>query len=165
MYMRVMRALEYVKSLPEWDGKNLIVAGASQGGAQVIAACALDKDVTLARAGVPAMCDHSGVTAAIPRSSGWPALYNRSKDGKADDPATAECAAYYDGCYFAKRIKCPIYISTGLLDNTCPPTSVFAAYNSIPAGTFKHITIDPRKGHSGVVDREFPKALKAVCGK
>lgn len=165
MYMRVMRALEYVKSLPEWDGKNLIVSGTSQGGAQVIAACALDGDVSLAQAGVPAMCDHSGVLAAIPRSSGWPALYKRSSKGQPDDPAVAECASYYDGCYFASRIKCPIYISTGLLDTTCPPTSVFAAYNCIPAGTVKNMTIVPDKGHSGVSDKAFRKALDLIIRK
>ncbi len=165
MYMRVMRALQYVKSLPEWDGKNLVVAGTSQGGAQVIAACGLDQDITLARAGVPAMNDHSGVLSAIPRSSGWPGLYNRTADGKPDDPAVAECAAYFDGCYFARRIKCPIYISTGLLDTVCVPTSVYAAYNSLPEGTEKHMFIDPRKGHSGVVDRKFTAKLNEVTGK
>ncbi len=165
MYMRVMRALQYVKTLPEWDGKNLIVVGTSQGGAQTIAACALDQDVTLARAGVPAMCDHSGVLAGIPRNSGWPALYKRSADGKPDLPEVAECAAYYDGCYFARRIKCPIYINTGLLDGTCPPTSVFAAYNSLPESTPKHMSISPQKGHAGVAEVHFPVMLKKMTGR
>lgn len=144
MYMRVMRALEYVKSLPEWDGKYLIVAGGSQGGAQVLAACALDKDITFARANVPAMCDHSGCLGD--RRSGWPALY---KAGEVKTkPEFARCASYYDGAYFAKRIKCPIYINTGFMDTTCPPTSVFAAYNSIPAGVEKAMQTDPQGGHS-----------------
>ncbi|MBO5689084.1 MAG: acetylxylan esterase, partial [Lentisphaeria bacterium] len=144
MYMRVMRALEYVKSLPEWDGKYLIVAGGSQGGAQVLAACALDKDITFARANVPAMCDHSGCLGD--RRSGWPALY-KAEEVKTK-PEFARCASYYDGAYFAKRIKCPIYINTGFMDTTCPPTSVFAAYNSIPAGVEKAMQTDPQGGHS-----------------
>lgn len=165
MYMRVMRALEYVKTLPEWDGKNLIVSGTSQGGAQAIAAAALDKDVTLMRAGVPAMNDHSGVLSAIPRSSGWPRLYKRTADGKPDVPAVAECAAYYDGCYFARRIKCPVSMSTGLLDTVCVPTSVYAAYNSLPADTPKKMSISPQNGHSGVADSNFPAMLKKMTGK
>ena len=143
MYMRLMRALEYVKSQPEWDGKHLIVSGGSQGGAQVLAACALDHDITFARAGVPAMCDHSGCLAD--RRSGWPALY--TKDEFQKDPACGKCAAYFDGAYFARRIRCPIWINTGFADAVCPPTSVFAACNSIPAGVPKAMQTSPTGGH------------------
>ena len=144
MYMRLMRALEYVKSLPEWDGKHLIVTGGSQGGAQVLAACALDHDITFARAGVPAMCDHSGCLGG--RRSGWPALYTEKDHQK--NPSYAKCASYYDGAYFARRIKCPIWINTGFIDVTCPPTSVFAAYNSLPSGVEKHMQTCPTGGHN-----------------
>ena len=146
MYMRLMRALEYIKSQPEWDGKHLIVTGGSQGGAQVLAACGLDKDITFARCTVPAQCDHSGCLGD--RRSGWPALYN-SVNGKPKDPAVAKCAMYYDGAYFAKRVKCPIYFSTGFMDTVCPPSSVYAAYNNIPAGIEKAIQTTPTGGHSG----------------
>ena len=154
MYMRLMRALEYIKSQPEWDGKHLIVSGSSQGGAQVLAACALDHDITFARAGVPAMCDHSGCLGN--RCSGWPRLYTK-KDYEAD-PAVAKCASYYDGVYFARRIKCPIWINTGFIDNTCAPSTVFAAFNSIPTGVDKHIQTFPDTGHS----TPHPDAVKAI---
>ena len=145
MYMRVMRSLDYVKSLPEWDGKHLIVCGGSQGGAQVFAACALDKDVSYAVASVPAMSDHSGCLAK--RDSGWPRLYKATKDGKPDNEAVAKAVAYYDNAYFARRVKCPINVSTGLFDTTCVPTSVLAVYNSIPATTQKWLTIVPAGKH------------------
>ena len=157
MYMRVMRALEYVKSLPEWDGKHLIVTGISQGGAQVLAACALDHDITFARASVPAMCDHSGSLAG--RCSGWPALYTKKEHEK--NPDYARCASYYDGAYFARRIKCPIWINTGFMDITCPPTSVFAAYNNIPADVEKHIQTSPTGGHITSPHTDGTKALNA----
>lgn len=51
MYLRVLRALDYVKTLPEWDGKNLIVIGSSQCGAQAIVAAALDPQVSLCLTG------------------------------------------------------------------------------------------------------------------
>ena len=156
MYMRVMRALEYVRSLPEWDGQHLIVVGRSQGGAQVIAACALDQGITFAQAGVPAMCDHSASLAE--RVSGWPRLYTKKE--QEDNPALAKCASYYDGAYFAKRIKCPIWISTGFIDGACSPTSVFAAYNSIPDGVEKHIQTCPTGGHMTFPHTDGDKALK-----
>ena len=145
MYMRVMRSLDYVKSLPEWDGKHLIVCGSSQGGAQVFAACALDKDVTYAVAGVPAMSDHSGCLAK--RDSGWPRLYKATKDCKPENPEVAKTAAYYDNTSFAKRVKCPINVNTGLFDRTCVPTSVLAAYNCIPETTQKWLTVVPDGSH------------------
>ena len=144
MYMRVMRSIDYIKSLPEWDGKHIIVCGGSQGGAQVFAACALDKDVTYAVASVPAMSDHSGCLAN--RRSGWPTLY-KNVNGKPDNPAVAKAASYYDNAYFAKRVKCPINVNTGLFDNTCVPTSVLAVYNSIPETTQKWLTIVPDGKH------------------
>ena len=156
MYMRVMRALEYVKSLPEWDGKHLIVMGTSQGGAQVIAACALDHDVTFARAGVPALCDLSGCLGG--RCSGWPILYTEKDHEKNSD--VVKCVSYFDSAYLAKRIKCPIWISTGFMDTTCSPTSVFAAYNNIPDGVEKHMQTDPLAGHLEPPFTDWEKALK-----
>jgi cephalosporin-C deacetylase-like acetyl esterase len=148
MYMRVMRALDYVKSLPEWDGKNLIVMGVSQGGAQAIAAAALDPQVTLCLASVPALSELSGMLAKPQRRSGWPQLFSE-KDGKPDDEAVAKTVSYYDNIHFAKRIKADIYISTGFVDNTCAPTGVFAVFNNIPATTKKFITSTPCDGHDG----------------
>ena len=158
VYMRVMRSLQYVKSLPEWDGKHLIVTGGSQGGAQVIAACALDKDITFARALVPAMSDHSGSLAG--RQSGWPRLYMPDSKGNPENPAVARAVAYYDNCYFARRIKCPIYVCTGFIDTVCSPTSVFAFYNNLPKNTRKSMCITPTGFHNSP-DRYFPAAFDA----
>ena len=148
MYMRVMRALDYVKTLPEWDGKTLIVFGGSQGGAQSLAAAALDKDVTHCIAGVPALCDHGGVLAE--RSAGWPQFVSWFRIGKmtAEDRAVLPEVAYVDCAYMARRIKAKTYIGTGFMDYVCAPTSVFAAYNNIPAGTEKDIVTTPDKAHN-----------------
>ena len=153
MYMRVMRALEYVKTLPEWNGKQLIVSGGSQGGAQVLFACAMDKDITLARCKVPALCDH--FAADVERVPGWPQIFRTvtliDKNTLKDAAKTME---YYDGVYLAKRITCPIYLYTGFADTTCAPTSVFTAYNNIPVTTKKSIFCVPSAGHS-VHENEF----------
>ena len=157
MFMRVLRALEYVKSLPQWDGKHLVVCGGSQGGAQVLVASGLDNDVTFAKCEVPAMCDHSGIL--VGDMSGWPRLFKLTKDGKPDNPAVAECAAYFDGVNFAKRIKCPIYFSTGGYDFTCSPSSVYKAYNNVPANVFKAIEFNPAGNHGTSKNSAFEKAM------
>lgn len=167
MYMRVMRALDYVKSLPEWDGKNLIVIGGSQGGAQAIAAAGLDSQVTICIAGVPAMSEHSGSLAKPQRQPGWPRLYKADANGQPDNPAVCKTAAYFDNIYFAKRIKAEAWFSTGFVDNTCVPTGVFAAFNNLPAGIVKEITTTPAGTHSAPNTKgnarlnQFFKDLKA----
>ena len=72
MFLRLVRALDFLTSRPEWDGKHLIVIGHSQGGGQALAAGGLDPRVTLIASGVPAICDHSGRAAG--RINGWPKL-------------------------------------------------------------------------------------------
>ena len=164
MYMRVLRSLEFVKSLPEWDGKTLVVSGGSQGGAQVLVACALDHDITLARCKVPAMCDH--FAEASGRQPGWPRLLSHKLPTEKHEPEkVAKCASYFDGVYFAKRIKCPIYLYTGFVDTTCAPTSVFAAYNNIPDGVKKSIYCVPTAAHSVPENQFTPIFLNHIKGK
>lgn len=149
MMLRVMRALDYVKTRPEWDGKTLVVYGGSQGGGQAIAAAALDKQVTLCVAGVPALSDHAGSRAVPRRQPGWPRLYATAADGSMDEATAtiAGTAEYFDNVNFATRIACETYLSTGFVDLTCVPTSVYAVYNSLPAATRKTISVTPNGTH------------------
>lgn len=144
MFLRVMRALDYVKSLPEWDGKTLVVHGGSQGGAQAIVAAALDPQVTFCNAGVPALGDHAGRLAG--RRPGWPCYVNKKNLNDAD-LEVIDTVKYYDHVYFAKRIKCETYFYTGFVDFVCAPTSVYAAYNNLPKNIVKHIQTTPTGGH------------------
>ena len=65
------------------------------------------------------------------------------------DPVVVRETAYVDNVFLAKRIKCPVYVSAGLIDNTCIATSICAFYNALPEGVEKHIAINPIGGHSG----------------
>lgn len=150
MYLRLLRALDYLTTRPEWDGKTLIVEGSSQGGGQALVAAGLDPRVTLCIASVPAMCDHTGFLAN--RAAGWPRIVPKDPTGKYDEKAT-QVARYIDAMNFATRIKCPTWITVGYIDKVCPATSVYAAYNAIPAGVEKHIIARPAMGHA------FPKDL------
>ncbi len=157
MFMRVKRALDYVKTIPEYDGRTLIVVGNSQGGAQSLVAAGLDSDVKLVYASVPALCDHGGVL--VNRRAGWPRLIPVKK-GKPTRPDMVAALPYYDAAFFAKRIKAEAYLTTGLMDTTCSPTSVLCAYNNIPGK--KHITIMPSHTHSRTYSLEFNKRLLEV---
>ena len=143
MYMRIMRALDYLKSLPEWDGRTLIVTGGSQGGAQALAAAGLDPQVSLCVAGVPSMCDLGGRMAG--RQPGGP--IRRIPEARQRDPLIVRETAYVDNAFLAKNVKCPVYLSAGLIDRTCYAVSIYAVYNRLPED-LRHIAINPTGGHS-----------------
>ncbi|OGV36424.1 MAG: hypothetical protein A2X48_03460 [Lentisphaerae bacterium GWF2_49_21] len=117
MAMRVMRALEYVKSLPEWNGKDLQSNGGSQGGLQGLWGAALDKDVSSSSIWSPWCCDFGGIT--LGRLRGWRPDYN-------------EALNYFDPVFHAKRINSKVHLIANYGDYTCPPSSVWIVYNNIP---------------------------------
>ena len=55
--------------------------------------------------------------------------------------------SYYDGIHFAPKITARCLFSVALMDNTCPPSTVFAAYNRIKAK--KEINIYNFNNHEG----------------
>jgi cephalosporin-C deacetylase len=146
VYLGCIRANDFLTSLPGWDGKNLVVMGASQGGQLSIVTAALDPRVTGLSATHPAFCD---VTAELHgRAGGWPHPF-WAWDGRPSahvTPAEIETTSYYDSVNFAKRLKVPGYYNWGYNDETCPPTSTYAAYNVITAPKTLGVTLE--LGHS-----------------
>ncbi len=147
MFMRLVRAIDFLTAQPEWDGKTVAVIGHSQGGLQALVAGGLDERVTFIGAGVPAGCDHTGMLRR--RISGWPKLVPLLEDGKAD-PVIAELSRYYDAVNFSARYHGDAMVSVGFIDRTCPPTSVYAAYNQLRG--HKKIIHKPAMGHAAPKD-------------
>ncbi len=144
MFLRLIRAIDFLTAQPEWDGKTLIVYGSSQGGFQALAATGLDSRVSFICAGVPAGCDHSGNV--VDRISGWPKLVPRNNQGE-PDPLALEASRYVDCVNFATRANCKgAAVTIGFIDTVCPPTSIYAAYNALPIP--KSLHFDVNAGHT-----------------
>ena len=121
MALRVMRALQFVKALPQWNGKDLRIFGGSQGGLQTIWAAGLDPQVTYAQPSIP-WCADLGAHKTINRLNGWRPDYVPALD-------------YYDIVNHAKRIPLTCHTDierAGLGDSDCPPSGVTIIYNNIP---------------------------------
>lgn len=132
--LSAIRAIDFLATREAWDGRNLVVMGASQGGYLAIATAALDRRVTGLSATHPALCDLSGPLHGRP--GGWPDPFAPGGEGRPSrlaTPARIETAAYYDSVNFARRVKVPGHYIWGYNDESCPPTSMFAAYNSVTA--------------------------------
>lgn len=153
MFLRLVRSIDFLTAQPEWDGKNVVVYGSSQGGFQAIVAAALDPRVTFFAAGVPAGCDHSAQL--LGRIAGWP-KFAGANHSEQPDPEILKAASYYDTMNFAARSHAKGCIfTTGFIDRTCPPSSVYATYNQITIP--KEIYNDIPSGH-----QNSPEATSAM---
>ncbi|MBQ8938045.1 MAG: acetylxylan esterase [Prevotella sp.] len=146
VYVGCARAVDFLCSLPQWDGRNVIVTGGSQGGALTIVTAALSDRVTLCAPFYPALCDLMGFLHH--RAGGWPKFFSGYySDGQVDIPQeqAVETLTYFDVVNFARRLRVPTFMSWGYSDDTCSPTSVWAAWNEISAPKQRDIT--PTSGH------------------
>ena len=121
MILRMIRAIQYTKSLPEWNGKDISVSGSSQGGAFAIWAAGCGEGVTRAFSTVTGFCDHG--KELVGRLQGkWPRI------------KYVPALGYFDTVNFAKRIPatCRVDIPrAGLGDYTCEPSGIAILWNNL----------------------------------
>ncbi|GAA2615652.1 acetylxylan esterase [Dactylosporangium fulvum] len=148
-YRRVItdavRAVETARALP--FAERVLVSGISQGGGLALAAAGLSGDaVAGVIASVPFLCD---IRRAVTITNNDPyaefARFCRLNPARAAQALST--VDYVDGVHFAPRITAPALVSAALMDLTCPPSTVFAAYNAIP-GT-KELELYEWDGHDG----------------
>lgn len=119
-----LRAIDFLKTLPQCDTTRIAVKGESQGGFLALATAALSPDVKAAAVYHPAMADMEGYLHG--RAGGWP--HRLRTDTISSHRQTL---SYYDAANFAPMVKAPVYFVVGFNDNVVPPTTSFATYNSI----------------------------------
>ena len=126
VYLGLVRCIDLLCSLPEWDGKNVITMGGSQGGALSIVAAALDRRVTQCVANHPALADmaagSAGLTSGYPHFNAERGLYTEGN---------IRTMSYYDVVNFARYVKAETFLTWGFNDNTCPPTTSYAVWNTL----------------------------------
>ncbi len=121
MALRLLRAYDFVRTLPEWDGKTLEARGGSQGGLQSMWAAGLVDGLTKAYPVVPWCCDLGPDAVKDRMAPGWRIHWTKG-------------ISYYDPVNFAKRAKCFVAIErAGLGDTCCLPSSIAILYNKLAA--------------------------------
>lgn len=147
MFLRMVRALDYLVTLPEWDRERVLVYGESQGGAQAAALAGIDPRVTAAVLRVPAFTDVAGRLDG--RKGSWPGPYA----GKAEE--YKDFLPYYDCACLLTQTKAKLFVEAGLVDYTCPPACVAAGYNNA-ASKDKTLVFFPYRPHTtGKMDKRF----------
>ncbi len=147
-YRRLMtdavRAVDAVVGLDVVDPSRVALLGDSQGGGVALAAGALSPHAACVAARVPFLCDFQRaieVTDADPFAelTRYLACHRDQVD------AVFRTLSYVDGVNFARRAHAPALMTVGLMDETVPPSTVFAAYNNYAAK--KELTVWRHNGH------------------
>lgn len=147
VYTDAARAVEAVRSHPAVDPTRVAVTGGSQGGGIAIAAGALVPDLAAVAPDVPFLCDFPRGTTLIDRAP-YSEIVGYLKAHRDHVETAFRTLSYFDGAILAQRAASPALFSVGLMDQTCPPSTVFAAYNHW-AGHGKRIEIYPFNDHEG----------------
>jgi cephalosporin-C deacetylase len=123
MYMRDLRAVDYICSRPDWDGKTLVLMGTSMGGQQSLVTAGMRPQVSAVIVNEPSGADSNGELHG--RKAGYP-------NWPPNDPRVMATALYFDTVNFTPRIKAPVLAAMGFIDTIAPPVGIWTALNQIP---------------------------------
>jgi len=128
LFVDAVRAVEAARSHDAVDGSRMALRGVSQGGGVALAVSGLDTSVAAVIANVPFLCHFRRAT-EITDKPPYLEIANFLRVHRDAEERAFRTLSYFDGLNFAVRAKAPALFSVALMDETCPPSTVFAAYN------------------------------------
>lgn len=136
---------------------RIILCGGSQGGGITLAVAGLSEGIAAALPDVPFLCHFER---ALSLTDGFPykEIANYLSIHRDKVESTLDTLSYFDGVNFAKRSSAPALFSTALMDQICPPSTVFAAKNHYAGES--EIAVYPFNGHEGGQGHHFLKQLE-----
>ncbi len=159
-YKRVIidcvRAIDAVRSHPRVDARQIVAAGGSQGGGLALAVAGLVPDLMAVVADVPFMCDFEHAVRVF-ESGPYSEIARYLSVQRSSRDTVFDTLAYFDAVNFARQSLVPALFSAGLVDGTCPPSTVFAAFNSYQGP--KDIDVYEFNGHEGGGGLRWPRHL------
>ena len=139
------RAVDFVASLDKADTDHIVAFGESQGGALTFVAAALDDRIKAIAPAVPFLGDYPDYARIV-----WWPVHEVFEQADAEGISRTDLftmLSYFDVKNFAPRIHCPVYMSFGLQDPTCPPHTNFAIYNNLGTKDKRYFCV-PTCGHA-----------------
>jgi len=159
VFTDAVRAIETARSHSAIDATQLAVTGGSQGGGITLAAAGLVPDVVAAMPDVPFLCHYRRATELVD-SYPYKEIADYCHIHRDKVEVVFNTLSYFDGVNFAVRAKAKALFSTALMDQVCPPSTVFAAFNSWTAE--KDIRVYPYNGHEGGGSYQTIEKLKFI---
>lgn len=129
VFTDAVRAVEAARSHPLADAARTAAIGESQGGGITLAVGGLIPDLVAIAPDVPFLCDFPRALTVTDRTP-YREVGNYLKTHRGRAGQARATLSYFDGVHFAARGRAPALFSTALEDMTCPPSTVFAAFNA-----------------------------------
>lgn len=129
LFTDAVRAVDAARALPQVDATRVAVTGMSQGGGMSLAVAALVPDLIGVMADVPYLCDMRRAT-EIGDKDPYGEIVRYLKAHRDHVDRVFETLRYFDGAVLATRGAAAALFSVALMDEICPPSTVYAAYNA-----------------------------------
>ena len=146
VYTDAVRAVEFMRTVAGVDGEAIAVTGASQGGGLSLAVAALADGIRAVMTDVPFLCDFRRAS-QVAMTNPYLEIVRYLAAHRDHEETAFATLAYFDGAVLARQASAPALFSVALMDETCPPSTVYAAYNAY-AGV-KEIVTYPYNDHEG----------------
>lgn len=146
VYIDAVRAVDAARSLPQVDAGRIAVTGVSQGGGIAIAAGALCEGLVAVMPDVPFLCHFERaleLTARLP----YQEVVQYLSVHRGAETRVLDTLSYFDGVNLASRASAPALFSVALMDDICPPSTVYAAYNRYEGP--RELRVYPYNEHEG----------------
>lgn len=157
-----VRAVDAVRTVAGVDPARVAVLGASQGAGIAIAVAGLVPDLVAAMPDVPFLC-HYRRAVEISGEMPYGEITRYLSVNRTRAATVFRTLSYLDGVSFARRATAPALFSVALMDTVCPPSTVYAAYNSWGAragAVDRRIDVYEFNGHEGGQGYRFPAQLR-----
>ena len=148
-YRRVItdavRAVDAVRTFADVDASRVIFKGLSQGGGVALGVAGLVPDLAAVMPDVPFLC-HFERAVSMADTLPYPEIKNYLAVHRDATEQVFHTLSYVDGVNFAKRANAPTLWSIALMDDICPPSTCFAAFNAYGAragGVPKSVEVYP----------------------
>jgi cephalosporin-C deacetylase len=151
IFLDTAQLARIVMEMPEVDEGRVGATGGSQGGGLTLACAALEPRLKRAAPVYPFLCDYQRVWELDLAKDAYAELqawFRRFDPLHEREEALFTQLGYVDAQHLAPRIRGEVMMSVGLMDQICPPSTQFAAYNKI--GAEKSLRLYPDYGHEGL---------------
>ncbi len=128
VFVDAVRALALVRKQPAVRPDQIAITGDSQGGGITLAVAGLDTAVAVAMPNVPFLCHYRRATQLV-NTAPYNEITRYCAAHRAQVESVFRTLSYFDGVNFAARAKAQALFSVALMDDICPPSTVYAAYN------------------------------------
>ena len=159
-----VRAIDALTGLPDIDPSRIALCGGSQGGGITLAVGTLDPRVAAIMPDVPFLCDFPRALQMAARDP-YLELVRYLAQHRDHKARVMETLAYFDGVNFARQAKAPALFSVALMDDICPPSTVYGTFNAYAgAKTMEEYEFNNHEGGQGFQEAKQMAWLSNLFG-